>query len=667
MKNKILCGNTLEKLAELEDNSVDMAVTSPPYWGLRDYDCDDVVWGGDKDCEHDWNIEERELDNRTTAGLNKNFDTKTGAGGKFEGKHTVKSMFCKKCGAWKGQLGLEPHPEMFINNLVEIFREVRRVLKPTGSFYLNMGDTYFGGNMCVGQPDDWDSISTKNRDKKYSNEKFDGFIKQRNKLRSNWLQPKQLMLMPSRIAVAMQDDGWILRNDIIWSKPNPMPSSVTDRRNNSYEHVFHFVKNKKYYYDLDAIREPHKSNPGNVDKKTLATFDNSDKVQKEIDKHINNVYQLAKKTKRTTYEGSKTVDADDNVNAKDLTAHLATERRVARDYIKEHNLTGAVRKAILDYSQNSGGNPKGKNPGNVMKVPYAVQPRDKPYVEYRNLPDIKEFSSWLNDWRKGNGITIDEVEEKLQSQAPHHWFNGESFPSAEDWKSFKEVYDIADDYDKKLTEVFVKKSEKTNHPEGKNPGNVVRVEDCKYQGYSKSAHGTQDYHVSGKNPGNVLEVNTQPFKECHFAVFPAKLIEPLIKAGCPQKVCKKCGKPMIRETEVEGKSSYELLKGKDTSHYMSEQGRKQSMRAPIESYFRKRKTVGWKPTCDCDAGFEPGIVMDIFAGSGTACLVAKEMGRDYIGIELSDTYCQMARKRLAKNVTIHKWKQEDGVSVDELF
>jgi DNA modification methylase len=176
--------DVLKGLKQLKSESIDCVMTSPPYWGLRDYGV-------------------------------------------------------------KGQIGLEPHPQEFINKMVEIFEEVKRVLKKTGSVYLNLGDTYFGATR-MDRTTENASIGAKRIDFKFDK---DG---------SNWLQPKQLMLMPSRVAIALQENGWILRNDIIWNKPNPMPSSVKDRLNTTYEHVFHFVKSRKYYYDLHAIREKNK-------------------------------------------------------------------------------------------------------------------------------------------------------------------------------------------------------------------------------------------------------------------------------------------------------------------------------------------------------------------------------------------------------------------------
>ena len=124
-------------------------------------------------------------------------------------------------------------------------------MKKSGSFYLNLGDTYCS-NWGGGREGTWWSskIDEKERKKwKANNHSIKpNWSKKvaKNKKEKNWLQPKQLMLIPIRVAIALQDDGWILRNDIIWHKPNPMPSSVKDRLNNTFEHVFHFVKNKRY-------------------------------------------------------------------------------------------------------------------------------------------------------------------------------------------------------------------------------------------------------------------------------------------------------------------------------------------------------------------------------------------------------------------------------------
>ena len=240
--HKLIIGDVMKVLATVESDSVDLVMTSPPYFGLRDYgEGTKSVWDGDKNCEHIW-IKEKTNRPKSSGG-------KTTIGSKInDAQHIVNykdrapySDFCSKCNAWYGKLGLEPTLGLFIEHLIEVFSEIKRVLKPTGSFYLNLGDCYAGH-------------------KGFDNLAYGG--KPHNDIKNHTTNPdlpaKCLTLLPSRVAIALIDDGWILRNDIIWTKPNHMPSSVKDRLTNSYEHIFHLVKQRKYHYDLDEIRIPHK-------------------------------------------------------------------------------------------------------------------------------------------------------------------------------------------------------------------------------------------------------------------------------------------------------------------------------------------------------------------------------------------------------------------------
>lgn len=174
----------------MPDESVDFCMTSPPYWALRDY------------------------------GI-------------------------------KGQLGLEPDFREYLARLLIVFDELKRILKRTGSFYLNMGDTYSGGgsHSKLGGVETWGKL----------NGMKEGFPDKSAQASITHVIPAKSMIgVPWRVALALLDRGWILRNDIVWHKPNAMPASVKDRLSNTYEHVFHFVKSRKYYYNLDAIRVPHK-------------------------------------------------------------------------------------------------------------------------------------------------------------------------------------------------------------------------------------------------------------------------------------------------------------------------------------------------------------------------------------------------------------------------
>jgi len=188
MRPEVIEGDVREVLKTLDDESVQCVVTSPPYWGLRDYGVDD-------------------------------------------------------------QLGLEATPEAYVANMVSVFQEVKRVLRKDGTVWLNLGDSYAGGGGISGVPEDWDSISTNNR------EKYAQADDPKRNAKKIGLKPKDLVGIPWRVALALQSDGWYLRSDIIWNKPNPMPESVTDRPTKSHEYIFLLTKSRKYYYDYEAIKE----------------------------------------------------------------------------------------------------------------------------------------------------------------------------------------------------------------------------------------------------------------------------------------------------------------------------------------------------------------------------------------------------------------------------
>jgi DNA modification methylase len=222
----------------IPDNSVDCVVTSPPYWGLRDYGLGE--WeGGDAECSH-------KDSNQTRGNIP---GTKQASNNNGEGGASYRSL-CGKCGATRvdEQLGLEPTPEEYCANMVEVFREVWRVLKPTGTLWLNLGDSYASGSSG-------ERISGMNeRTGRSSGARKQGLGDMR-RAGVDSLKPKDLVGIPWRVAFALQADGWYLRSDIIWSKPNPMPESVTDRPTKAHEYVFLLTKSPRYYYDADAIRE----------------------------------------------------------------------------------------------------------------------------------------------------------------------------------------------------------------------------------------------------------------------------------------------------------------------------------------------------------------------------------------------------------------------------
>jgi DNA modification methylase len=187
--NKIYNMDCLEGLKQLDDNSINCCVTSPPYWGLRDYGVE-------------------------------------------------------------GQIGLEKTPEEYVSKMVEIFREVKRVLRKDGTLWLNLGDSYANANPGSGGQCKLSGAGRNMTEARYTNIKRD----------VSSLKPKDLVGIPWMVAFALRADGWYLRQDIIWHKPNAMPESVKDRPTRAHEYIFLLSKSPRYYYDADAIREPHTLN-----------------------------------------------------------------------------------------------------------------------------------------------------------------------------------------------------------------------------------------------------------------------------------------------------------------------------------------------------------------------------------------------------------------------
>jgi DNA modification methylase len=240
-----LQGDCRDVLPTLPSESVHCVVTSPPYYGLRDYGT--AQWaGGDADCNHARPFVPR--DQRPSG------DSHIGHGGPSnDAQDFAVNVFrqdCGKCGAARidSQLGLESTPAEYIATMVGVFREVRRVLRSDGTLWLNIGDSYSGGTM--GRND----MLTLPRPKGGHRTAPDYAISRANVA---GLKPKDLIGIPWMLAFALRDDGWYLRSDIIWSKPNPMPESVTDRPTKAHEYLFLFTKRARYYYDADAIREPN--------------------------------------------------------------------------------------------------------------------------------------------------------------------------------------------------------------------------------------------------------------------------------------------------------------------------------------------------------------------------------------------------------------------------
>lgn len=248
MVTRILVGHVIDQLRSLPDESVHMVVTSPPYLGLRSYGTPPQVWGGDPDCRHQWE-DALWRSNRWGAHDNDKIGEKQGTntGSISTERGAVKKQDnCSLCGAWRGDLGLEPTPALFIEHLVMVFREVRRVLRKDGTCWLNLGDSYAGSWGAQGRRETPATLS-RNQIKKASHT---------GSIHAAGLKPKDRMMIPARAAIALQEDGWWLRDEIVWQKPNPMPSSVLDRTTPAHEMLYLLSRSPRYYYDAEAIKEP---------------------------------------------------------------------------------------------------------------------------------------------------------------------------------------------------------------------------------------------------------------------------------------------------------------------------------------------------------------------------------------------------------------------------
>ena len=672
MDREILVGDVIDKLKDIPDESIDVMITSPPYWGLRDYGVD-KQWGSEKSFRD------------------------------------------------------------YLDKLDKLMVEMKRVLKKTGSCWVNLGDTY---STISGGMRDISKGNTKQYGKIQYLDKGTGdrevYGVDQSKMYEG-LQTKSRVGIPERFYINCIDNEWIARNHIPWHKNNPMPSSVKDRFSNKWESIFFFVKNPKYYFDLDAVRE-----------RTITR---------------------EKRKTRIQYDG-KSADTSafmppnpKGKNPGDYFEEVKSDRKhsyVAGQPPQSINVEG------YHYSH-----PKGKNPGDVFvdtSKPYAVVEREG-IIYYRELPPHKEIREYLTEARKKIGMTIDKLEEIFDNYTPHHWFDKEgSYPTVEDWVKAKEILKFDDTYDEAMLTEYPKDAAKVNDPKGKNPGDVFEdfgkyedketetkhrqgmnrergegivekrnlptqkefvdklrgnfsvddIVDCGLErstvehwfrydesgfsypdaedwqkvgtdlfpellevyytsdeikqdqkgknpgdyfddtdnltetGYQQNLathdnkslpgpnsimwkkppkshsqfHERQDIarkqgadHADwandpkGKNPGDIFNINTHPYPEAHFATFPVALPIKILKCACPKQVCKKCGKPRENEEEC------------------------------------------------CNAGWEAGIVLDPFFGSGTTGVAAEKLGLRWVGIELNDEYVTIARKRLSmfRNKKLEDW------------
>jgi len=231
---QIIQGNCLQVMRNMPDGCVQTCITSPPYWGLRSYSTTPQIWGGDQHCDHVW----QEVH---PAGY-RSSDTNPGPLQPIstQNRTNLKSNVCTKCGAWRGELGNEDTPELYVQHMVEVFREVRRLLRDDGTLWLNLGPSYWGGKGKSGRelPHEAEERRAKGKTLQ-TGHNVPGYMDMRPADGKHPIfKPKDLVPIPWMVAMALQADGWWLRSTIIWHKTNAKPESVRDRPTRSHEYVF---------------------------------------------------------------------------------------------------------------------------------------------------------------------------------------------------------------------------------------------------------------------------------------------------------------------------------------------------------------------------------------------------------------------------------------------
>lgn len=673
-RNKILIGHVLERLSQLPDNSVDMMITSPPYWGLRDYETEHMIWDENSNVctDHQWKEDGKQETKLGSGGITHEINAKVRRPKSSPTFHCTYSTSLPfnapgrvTCPAWMGSLGLEPTPQLFVSHLVQIFLEVKRVLKSTGTMWINMGDTYAGsggkGNQYTKNIPDYRQPTT-----------------------SKALH-KSLIGIPDRLKIALIDAGLLCRNEIIWYKPNAMPQSAKDRFTNDTEKLYLFSFQKRYYFEQQF--EPHTdaSVEDLLRRKTMTYYKEEGSESKYVtnetgldgDKRGRTRDQfygdLSKgRNKRTTW---KYEDVEEEASYrqgmhKDRGSGIVVKRNLPdkeefvtwlRDEftnvngIKHVSRDTGINESTIEHwfrMDDSGHSfPSVEDWNKMLNIydmsnqwlqlvetweesdairPYSVQERTKDIVEYRELPPHDELRAYLSAARKRSKYTIETIEEIYGTQAPHHWFEKDgSYPSAEDWIKLKSMLVLDNTYDDDMLTIFSKSSEKTSSACGRNKRTTWK---------------------DGENvkPAYVMEVPTRAMAEAHFAVFPEQLVETPIIAGCPTAICSECNRPKIIEYEtdkINTRPGKDTLKGKSGT----DKNPNLSLHSSDLSKYRQqivRSNFKYITQCECGAEFKPGIVMDIFMGSGTVAVVAKRLERDYIGIELNREYAEIADARI---------------------
>lgn len=545
----ILNADCLTALRGMESNSVHCCVTSPPYWGLRDYGV-------------------------------------------------------------AGQLGLEKTPDEYIAKMVAVFREVRRVLRDDGTLWLNLGDSY------ARQAGDDFTKATDSVMRTGRTGKSEQLFKRGNNTPPAGLKPKDLVGIPWRLAFALQADGWVLRQEIIWHKPGPMPESVRDRCTKSHEQIFLLCKatwsgpnNGQFAHisDQDArwlamfvdtegnicIKRSERQESGRMQYGAQVAFANTSRALLEAAQQI---------------VGSGSFHERMGKNSPVFYYQIAGQQ--ARDFLHRIYpfLIVKQRQAALAIHVQDVLNTKGKKRPGGYRAPEHTDFLETAWTRMKMLnhfgnPDLSDVP--VPEYGRWSGCS-------------KYFYDAEAVkePTTEPDDGRERVYG------------------------GRNKGTKLREQGIRLLGNTIVGNGAT------RNKRSVWTVPSAAYSEAHFATFPPNLIKPCILAGTSARgCCPKCGGPWERVVEK--------VAGRPASYNGSDfrNGKKAAAANALAAVGQKERTAettttGWQPTCDCgEADTQPCTVLDPFGGSGTTGMVALELGRKAVLIELNPEYVKLAEKR----------------------
>ena len=590
-------------MSEVPDETIQCVVTSPPYWGLRKYPGEqELVWGGTEDCEHRWGEPETKSVNYVQGNPEfarphreyKNFSTETNT--------------CSICGAWKGSYGLEPTPEMYVQHTIEILREIRRVLRKDGVVFWNIGDSY------MSSPSNQQGRGV-NGSNAGSRGAFENIGRQK-RTPTGSLKTKDLCLIPFRVAIAAQEpyQEFTIKElaDRAWL------AGIVDA--DGCISIHHYDRGA--YHQFNPFISVGCSDEIMVNRCASITRCNG---TRQVNRPA--VDSRGINSNRPHYEWRLEGENAAKI-LEDIYPYLVVKEKQAR-------VAHALWRNIQDTKETHKG--KGhKTPDNVVRDRLALwelikkcNQRESVEVDLPDVPQHIEPGWWVRSdiiWAKPNPMPESVTDRPANSHEYIFMLT----------KSAKYYWDADAVREDRQGDTHSRGS-KRNPPADTNRG--------AYTDWTK--YMKKDDDLVGRNLRSVWTFPTQPYPEAHFAVFPEKLPEICIKAATPEVgCCSKCGSPWVRVVDThyhnDTTKSGRPAKGNNKPESVGET----KTFASGERTRRIDTTIGWQPTCKCNAEKVPSIVLDPFAGSATTLAVAKRLGRHAIGFELSAEYCKLAQKRV---------------------